>query len=337
MNARITAALFIAFAALTSAGHAGAFDPRHVPADVPWIVHIDLEALADSTILRSLHADGVRFENEFDLDGVEKDFGLSPFVDLRSLTFYGAGALNHEYVCVAVGGPAIGAAKDRLVQKGAQPKRVNGVDAWAIAGREPRIAALLPATGGGGRVAVVAQTETALAAALLVLKDKAASLATPPQGKRPAILSKPKRGSLVFAASAPVARLQENETYLHRALELLCDMAVVDEGDEVLFALGTRAIDFDMAETSGELQLVLGIDATTPAKAKEMEGVFRAAVTRAAQPSDTAEVAARAAKLLSKLQFETLAGRFRASYRYPSATWVEDIHFVEAKRGIRKN
>jgi hypothetical protein len=342
MNARSS---LVSLLLLAPTVHAGAFDPRQVPAGSPWIVHVDMEALSRSTILRALHADGVKFENDFDLDHVEKDFGLSPFDDLYSLTFYGSGKNGDESVCVVTGTAALSAAKSRLAAKGARSVRIGSVDALQIGARETRpFITLLPAQAGAPRIAIVAPSEAALASALLVLQGEAPTLANPSARETatnagaktpPSIRIRPNRGSLVLAACTPVARFEQNAAFLTRALGLLCEVADAPKESQDTFAYATRTFEFELSETQGDVQLTLAIDAQTPGKAKEMETLLRGSMTKSSLPADDAEVTARVTKLLAPLRFETLGSRLKCSYRYPSTGWVEDIHFVETARGLR--
>jgi hypothetical protein len=343
MNARIALTALLLLAPIA---RAGGFDPRQVPASARWIVHVDLDALSSSMLLRSLHADGVKFENEFDLDDIEQTFGLSPFEDLESLTFYGVGKSGEGSVCIAIGSPALDTVKSKLAAKKPKPLVVGGIDALEIQDHgQSRYIALLPVQSATSRTAVVAPSVTALGTAISTLqKSDAPSLANPrgsdksasaPAVPAPVMRVRPARGSLVFAACTPVATFEDNATFLDRALGLLCEFADLPSESKDAFALGTRAFEFELAEARDEMVMTLGIDAPSVAKMKELETVLRDAAAKAPLPTDGPMVAARVTKLLAGLRFEALGARLKVSYRYPSKGFVDDAHFIEAARGIR--
>ena len=216
----VSLSLLLPLLAAGSPAQSGAFDPSAIPEGARWVVHVDLAALARSEILRALHADGVRFENEFGLHRIERAFGLDPFADLRSLTFYGAGATGAECVWVAVGTRALESVRATYAAGGARTLRVAGAEAFCTT--DSRWIAFLPEGADSLRV-LAAHSESTLREALLVARGQAASLGpAPPTGRATrGIAARPAPGSLVFAASAPAARYEDNASYLRRALELL--------------------------------------------------------------------------------------------------------------------
>jgi hypothetical protein len=344
-----TSSLWIPFLLAAPAAAAGSFDARLVPAEAPWVVHVDLEALSRCALLDALHAQGLRPENDLGLDQLERDSGLDPFDDLASLTFYGAGARGEGSVCVAVGASrALASAWARESERGARAVQVEGVGALqAGGGAQARFLALLAETPGEPRVALVAPSEAALRSALLVVWGDAPTLASPRAGAQPPspagaprarpapIQARPSAGSLVFAASAPVAGFEENAAFLDRALGLLDELAGLGEDEELALGLGTRALEFELCETRGELQVRLALEARDAGRAAELERLLRAAVSRAPVPADSPQVANRLAQLLAALRLEALGSRLVARYSYSARRFVQDVGFVEEARGLR--
>lgn len=340
--------LSIALCLALSGAPSGAFDPRQVPAEAAWVVHVDLAALAQSTFLRELHADGIRFENEFNLDHVERDYGLDPFADLRSLTFYGSGAGGEECACVAVGSSALQSAWTRLSERGARPVRIAGLQAVQVGhGGGAGYFALLPGEPSAASVAIVAASEAALRSAWLVAQREAPTLADPnvaaesPRTKSAsrerssAIQARPGKGSLVFAASQPAARFEENAIFLRSAGQILDEIADLSAGEADTVALAARALEFELAENQGDLQVSLAIDAVSPAKAASIEQVLRGAMSRATVGTDSPETARRVMQLLGALQLSSDGSRFIARFRYSARRFLDDVAFIEEARGVR--
>ncbi len=140
--------ILIALPLLAPCAIAGGFDPHLVSAEAPWILHVDLEALSHSSLLSSLHEEGLFFENEFDLDRVKTEFGLDPFVDLGSITMYGVDARGDGVATVICGTEKLAAVWSQLAIK-APPTHVAGYDITQIGkGSEARCVTLLPARDG---------------------------------------------------------------------------------------------------------------------------------------------------------------------------------------------
>ena len=85
----LTAALLLAPIAI-----AGPLQPDRVPADARWLLHVDVEALVDSSVGGDILANAEMFDLE--LDEIEEELGLDPKEDFYSVTIYGEGDPDDE-------------------------------------------------------------------------------------------------------------------------------------------------------------------------------------------------------------------------------------------------
>lgn len=81
----------------TSVAFAGPLDDDLIPSSAQWVVHLDMESVADSTIGKILQT-GIALEDEFK---EMRELGIDPLEDLYSVTGYGWGQIEeHNMVLV---------------------------------------------------------------------------------------------------------------------------------------------------------------------------------------------------------------------------------------------
>jgi hypothetical protein len=93
--------LLLAAAAILygAAAEAAPPNPKLVPADAKWAVHLDMEALLDASLVEKAVDRWMEEENgEFALNHVKRMFGVDLREDVKSLTLYNAGFEEHEAV-----------------------------------------------------------------------------------------------------------------------------------------------------------------------------------------------------------------------------------------------
>jgi hypothetical protein len=92
--------LLVAAAALSCTSiQAAPPNPKLVPADAKWAVHLDMEALLDASLVQKAVDRWMEEENgEFALNHVETMFGVDLREDVKGLTLYNTGFEEHEAV-----------------------------------------------------------------------------------------------------------------------------------------------------------------------------------------------------------------------------------------------
>lgn len=339
----LTVALGAPLAPLAPLASGGGFDPRHVAADADWVFHVDFEALTRSTLLGSLHRQGIKMENEFDLDHFGAKFGVDPLADLHSITMYGIGGVG--VVTVVAGKRKIESAWTRLAAEAIR-SRVAGLECIALGrARDTRLVLLLPARPGAPRLAVIATTTQAAERACLVLGGEAPGLdsVAAREGARPVdrgsddasapLRARPSDGALIFAANVPGRTLLHSpqaEPFLRRGLSLLCELADIERSAKDAFAAAVRALEFELSERYGEFTLKLALEAETAAAADELERVLHARLAPWVSADLPDGRQAPLSRLLAGLQITATARRLTVLYRGDARAFVADLLQVEA-------
>lgn len=82
-----------------TAVHAAPPNPKFIPADAKWAVHLDMEALLDASVVQKAVDRWMEEENgEFALNHVKRMFGVDLRKDVKGLTLYNSGFEEHEAV-----------------------------------------------------------------------------------------------------------------------------------------------------------------------------------------------------------------------------------------------
>jgi hypothetical protein len=279
-----------------------------------------------------LHEQGQHFENEFDLDHVQKDFGVDPLRELRSLTIYAPDPAIDGIATVVVGVASLDAAWTRMQGLGtALP--VAGHEARRItAGGSTRYVLMFDASDAETRIAVVATTVAAMERAVAVLDGASAHLGSEkPSAKSPAqITARPRSGSMVFAASAPGTDPQKCALFLQTGLQYFGEFANLDPIALRDCAHNARGLEFDFGESRGEISARLNLEFGTPKQADELEGALRASVEKLRAGNATNDIARRLRDLVAPLHFESPLNRVLVSYVYGATTFAADVAIVES-------
>ncbi len=83
----------------TAASQAAPPNPKLVPADAKWAVHLDVEALLDASLVQKGIDRWMEEENgEFALNHVKRMFGIDLREDVKAITLYNTGYQEHEAV-----------------------------------------------------------------------------------------------------------------------------------------------------------------------------------------------------------------------------------------------
>ncbi len=329
----IVASLLLAAPALAGGG----FDASQVDAEATWVLHVDFHALSRSSLLRTLHREGLHAEDDLELDHVKKDFGVDPFTDLHSLTMYSAGKRGEGVVTVVKGSTQLDSAWSRLAER-AEPVRIGGREAlrFEARGSSTRFVILLASPEYSSRLAVFATSSEALESALEVLSGDAPHLGSPQRTANPGpgLAAAPASGSLIFAASLPGV-LQENLVFLRRALRLLKELASIKGKRDDLFALQVRGLEFELCESKGELSARLAIEAPSGDGAAQMAQILNDSISPLSSAGGSPEVVTRRSSLVAGLKVGSPASKLLVGFRYPAEQFVADLVFVERNGAAR--
>lgn len=229
----------IAFAAasllLALPVEAGGFDAERVPAGARAVVHVDVAGLQRTALWRMAGELGLHAELD-ELGELEREFGVNPLRDVRSVTIWDTTGTGEGKAAVLVTGARIDAALERL-QGAPQYRSVESdrlrVHAWDD-GDDMSVFAFVHPTGDDERVVILSDRTDILIEGIRVLFGQAPSLADTPAA---AITARPSAGSLVFVA---LTQGLPGADWAHEASAVLglAEQVVLDVGEsrEMLFA-----------------------------------------------------------------------------------------------------
>ena len=306
-TSRLLAALFL----LAPLADAGTLEPRHVAADARWVFHVDVEALARSSLFDVLKESGHDVRAEMDFEGVRTKLGLDPLADLRSVTLYCSGPSSEDVVAVLTATPAVDAAALRLEALGARKIEVGGRSAHVLGeGSDAGYAAILPGPTSELRTVVLGKAEPMLLRGISVLESRAPSLAQPVANS---VRTRPAPGSIFFAASG----------------QSLAELVDLDDGQASTVARLAQSFSFDAGEDRDALFADLRIETQSPEDALRVQQVGQGVIALLALAAQEPSVAQPLQRLTSALRVEAAGTRVQASFRYGLRQLVDELRALE--------
>lgn len=240
MKALVPSLLVAAALAVSPADTAAqSFQPEWVPASAHWVVHVDIEGLLDTRLVREL---GVLDElaNDADFAEIRTQFGVSPTEDLASITLFGARADDPEAIVALVETTSrIDGAIEKLEAQ--TPSSSVEVDGFALKRWQGDGDTLFSYVARNRitdeRLAIVSDDERDVAAALRVLRGETPSMRT---SGALSVAAAPGAGALVYLAAGEVATgMAKREADLSTMAELVRSMVFEagEDGDETYLKL----------------------------------------------------------------------------------------------------
>ena len=110
-------------ATIASPAIAGPLNPDYVPADAVWVVHLDVEAAAGSTVGGFVLEHAEAFDLAEGLEDFRDETGLDAVHDLHGVTLFGAGTPEKTGVAVLVTSAGI----DAILEQADGPDDADGV------------------------------------------------------------------------------------------------------------------------------------------------------------------------------------------------------------------
>ncbi len=249
----VAAALGVATATAT----AGSLDRDAVSADATWVVHVDMERLAESTVGRFLREHGDDLDIDLDdLDAVCDQLDLDPWRDVMSVTVYGAQKQSEDGVMVLETSDRIHEALRRLGQlEGVEHESVEfagfAVERFAFDGEEHYVHVRTNRRSERS-VVVLADASRRLVDACRVISGERRSLS---RGVSPLSRAKPRRGSFVFVAASDAGMFDGIE----EASEIvrLTDAVMIDIGETGDDLYAAAMVSADSGEDARDIVQVL--------------------------------------------------------------------------------
>jgi hypothetical protein len=309
--------------------HAGEFDPRSVSCEAAWVVHLDLEAMARSKFLLALREAGQEFANEFDFDLIESRFGVDPYEELSSITFYAPKSGDAAAVAVVRGSTRASSSWSRLIEAGRFVRKVAEHDVFSIGGGSARSFGCALPEAGGARTFVLAANERALGPALAVFDGKARSLADARDGK---LDVRATTGAMCWASGALST---DRSVFTAGAMRLIAEIADLDPSRSRTIAESAKTLFFEIGEEGPSLFARLETTSSTGEAASTVGEILRDVVTKLRNTIGDSSASTRIERLLAPLRIEATGPRMRATYRYDARAFVDEVLRVEKELAIR--
>lgn len=252
------------FAAILSmsagAALAGPLDKKTVPADVTWVLHVDVEAALSSTIGKFIleHRDEADFK---DLDDLKAKFGVDPITDVRGVTIFGIHDEGEDAVLLIDGTAAF----DNVLQQMTAEKKIviEDTDGYALLVWEEdgksNVGYIRKGNKPESRLVYVSSDRDRLITALRTIDHKAASVADDPNTL---LKASPAPGSFLFIDAPEIAGVLKKNGLGSK---------MKDHGHDQSALLETiRGVNLDAGEATRKLFVSVVVTADTPENALNM-------------------------------------------------------------------
>ena len=232
-----------------------------LPADVDFVMHLDLEGLK-ATELWKLAQQGGELHAELDeLKEVEQRFGLNPLTDVRAVTLYKVEQEEDPTVVLLSTSAKVDAALEKLRSERGYQRLSEGkieLHTWREKDQDDeKVFAYLHGSG-DERVVVLASKRASALHAARVLRGEEASLARAGNG----LLVTPAAGSFLYMSAASLSSLDEFAPASH--------------------VLGlAQGLQFDVGEAGGLLKAHLGLAAADADKAFHLSNTVNGLISLA--------------------------------------------------------
>jgi hypothetical protein len=294
----------LALATLAPQSAASELKREWISPDAQLVLHFDIEGFQRTTIWKLLleHKDDFEFD---ELDEIRDEFGIDPFVDLKSITAYSTEDDNEDGVALVVATANIENALVRLrKEKDYSLLMVDGLElhVWTEDGEEDGVA-YIHDIGNGERVVVLSDSQARTIEAARIVRGEAPNHLNAGADRLPIT---PAFGSFFYLTTASLPGLDD----LPPASRI---------------AGLTKNIHVDVGETNGSLNASIAVMTGAPEDAvqasKMIEG-FKAIGYFAAQDLGVAN-------LLEAIRVDTRGSEILITFSYNVRNLVEEIKALE--------
>jgi len=289
--------------------------PDRVPAEARWLVHFDVERFVASEfwgVLREL----AEVEGVADLDDAMGDLrdelGIDPLADVRAVTLFGSDLAEEQVVVLAVVRGGVGAAIERLEREGeVRRTRREGLEILSF-GDGDGFGHVRPVRGSDDQLVLMAGDAAGLVRSARVLDREAPSLSGE---ANPALRRRPSKGSILYVSAS-------------EGLPGTADFEPAAQLTELV-----QALEFDLGESRGELQVHVGLIARTAEDARSISDVIEGLLALARLGVGQALEGSSLRYLLDEFDVATNGGEVRIDFQYDVAALLaeltESIHELE--------
>jgi hypothetical protein len=289
---------------------------ERLPADVDFVVHLDLEGLKRTEIWKHLAASSGELDLDLDeLGDFQEEFGLDPLTDVRAVTLFKVASEEDPTVVLFSSTDKVDQALAKL-QKDKRYRRVtdSGIELHTFEADEDdddeddaeAMFAYVHAVGQERVVVLASQRASALRAAR-VLRGQEPSH----QSAGTLLTLAPERGSFLYVAAAQIPHLDEFTPASH--------------------VIGlAQGIQVDLGEAGGFLRGHMGVSTKSPEDALNISNVVNGLVSLARLAGSEA---GEALELLTGLRLSTRGSELSLDFEYEVARLLELLQALDDESG----
>ena len=295
---------------------AGPLKKDRVAAEARWLIHVDVEALLDSTVGGFLLEHAEQFNIDLDdFDDMKRELGVDPRTDLKSITLYGTGDVpGEDAIIVAVTNDRIDQAIEKLLDNDDVPIRrraLNGKPVYLIGGKGDRHYVSIQPLGAHRRIVVISDDKESFRNALDVIAGDSPAIS---MGRSNIPADDPQEGSLVFLSVGDID-------------------AFGDDGPASQIIRMSDGFTADLAEVNGVLTGRASVNAESPETANDISQVLRGLVALGRLMVTQQPELAPLLELADSLNIRTRDSRISISIRYDAGELLEKAEQLMRQHG----
>ena len=311
MNSWLTTALLL----LPPSAPTSDLDLRLVPADTPFLVHLDVRALlASELVTQGLAEAGIAAEDLSelgDLREMTQALGVNPIEDLYSVTVFSSGSATDQGAALLRTSAKLDAVLEMVRLSG--ELRVGRLEGHDVYGLEEALAYVHPGKDAGERLLVLTSDEAQLWGAIQVLEGRAPSLASA-------------RSSRLGAGDARPGTFLAVEVG-----DVLSELA--REVGEPASRLARLVGGFSLAagEHQGKFFVDVALETAGEDQARQVSDIVRGLTALVALVGED-DIPPLARELLGAVQASTDGSRVRFRFERASRSMIEDLRELHGAR-----
>ena len=278
-------------------------DKSQVPADTPFLVHLDLEGFLDSTIGKIIMEQaGEDLLSESGLSEIEEELGINPLEDIKSVTVFSAGGSMEQGVALVRCTARIEKAFARLHEE--EDVRTFEEGGYKLHAFEGAVAYL--AKDGDERIVLLSDDVSQVVKAAAVLHGEAENLAG---NERSSLKVTPMKGAFLFVEVG----------------DALGDL--IDDGPASVLGKMAKSMSLQIGEDDGDLTIRAEIETATEDDARKVASVLQGFQALATMVGD--EIPGFVGDLISSINMRTRGNRVRGQLSVPVKGLLEILEGLE--------
>lgn len=278
-------------------------DKSQVPAGTPFLVHLDLEGLLDSTVGKIiLERVGDELLSESGLSEIEEELGINPLEDIKSITIFSTGGSMEHGVALVRCTARIEQAFERLHEE--QDMRTFEEGGYTLHAIDDAVAYL--AKDGDERIVLLSDDVSQIVEAADVLHGEAANLA---DNERSSLKVTPMKGAFLFLEVG----------------DALGDL--MEDGPASVLGKVAKSFSLQIGEDDGDITIRAEIETENEVDASKVSSVLQGFQALATMVGD--EIPGFARDLIGSITLRTRGNRVRGQLSVPLRGLLEMLEGLE--------